>query len=404
MVTETTKKRLVIVGGGFAGVRLARKLSGQDNLDITLISDRSYFAYYPQLYHTATGGDDDESALPLRELLNDTSVTLLHEAVTDIGVHPHTVTLTSGKIIPYDYAVLAMGVVTNYFGIKGLEENVFNIKSLEGAEKFKAHLHTELIENGKMDPNYVVVGAGPTGVELAATLGTYLNRVARSHKIKKPSYKVDLVEAAPRVLPRSSETVSAKVHKRLTKLGVNVMTEAVVEGATANELQLKGNDLATHTVVWTAGVANHPFFKAHTDSFKLAEKGGRVEVNEHLEGAADVYILGDNAATPFGGLAQTAINDANFVARDISARLNGRNRPVYKPRRPITVTPVGSGWAVVERGTFHMTGRLGWWLRRLADLIAYHDIQPWSKAVKVWLRNRVREDNCKICDAATQTT
>lgn len=150
--------------------------------------------------------------------------------------------------------------------------------------------------------------------------------------------------------------------------------------------------------MWTAGVANHPFFKEHVDVFDLSPKGGRVEVNEHLEGAPRIYVLGDNAATEFGGLAQTAINDANFVAKDLIARLTKRKRPMYRPKRPVTVTPVGEKWAIAEYKSLHLYGRSGWILRRIADLIGYMDIAPFGKAYHLWRLDRIREDDCKKCD------
>jgi NADH dehydrogenase len=392
-----TKKHLIIVGGGFAGVRLARKLQKRADLEITLISERTYFAYYPQLYHTATGGDDAESALDLAGLFSGTRVTVLHDSLTEIDSKAQSVKLASETTLPYDYLALAMGVVTNYFGIKGMEEHSFNIKSIEGAKKFKQHLHQEILEHKKLDKNYVIAGAGPTGVEMAGALGEYLERIAKQHKLGQHQASIDLVEAAPRILPRSSEAVSKRVQKRLEKLGVNVMTAATVEGETAKELKLKGSSVPTESVVWTAGVSNHPFFAAHSELFQLNPKGGRVMVDEHLEAVKNIYVLGDNASTLYGGLAQTAVSDANFVARDLVLRLDNTTRLRYKPKKPITVTPVGSHWAVAEYGKLHVYGMVGWFLRRVADLIAYRDVEPLPKALKVWSRDRAREDDCPIC-------
>ncbi len=156
MASETaTMKRLVIVGGGFAGVRLARRLKNRKDLEVTLVSERTYFAYYPQLYHTATGGDDAESALDLAGLFSGTNVNVLHESFTDIDTAAQKVSLSSGKDLPYDYLALALGVVTNYFGIKGMEDHSFNIKSVEGAKKFKQHLldkKSEIAKRQMSDP------------------------------------------------------------------------------------------------------------------------------------------------------------------------------------------------------------------------------------------------------------
>jgi NADH dehydrogenase len=153
---------------------------------------------------------------------------------------------------------LALGNITNYFGIQGLPEYSYNIKTIEGAERFKAHLHSQLVEEKRPDVNYVIVGGGPTGVELAGALGSYLHRIVQLHHIAKLDYGIELVEVNPRLLPRLPESFSAKVQQRLEALGVKVITGEAVQGETASELMLKGEKISTKTVVWTAGMANNP--------------------------------------------------------------------------------------------------------------------------------------------------
>ena len=391
--------QIVVVGGGFGGVRLANELSQDDRIAVTLISAQDYFAYYPQLYHAATGGMRTESAIPLSELFSGSTVEVVIDSVTDLDAHQREVATAAKNIYKYDYLVLAMGNVTNYFGIKGLEEYAYSIKTIDGAEKFKHHLHQELIEDKKPDAHYLIAGAGPTGVELAAALGEYLQSIIKLHNISQPNYGIYLVEAAPRVLPRASESVSARVQQRLESLGVTVMTGATVEGETATEMNLKGESLESKTVVWTAGVANNPFFKAHDKIFKIA-KNGKVEVDKHLQAKDGIYVIGDNAATAYSGLAQTAVHDANYVASDITDRLEKHPRTSYKPQKPISVIPVGKGWAVVEWGNLKLYGYKGWILRRLGDLVAYHDIERWPKALRVWLQEPKRQDDCPVCQSA----
>jgi NADH dehydrogenase len=393
------KPHVIIVGGGFGGVRAARRLARRGFVTVTLISSDSAFAYYPQLYHAATGGSRSESALPLGDLLDGTGVEFVQDTVTTLDTAAHTVTGASGRAYHYNDLILALGSVTNYFGIKGLEEFAYNIKSITGAERFKRHLHDQLIQHHQTDLNYVVVGGGPTGVELAAALGGYLHRITRLHGLKRPKYHIDLIEAAPRLVPRSPEAYSRRVQRQLQRLGVKVMTGAVVQAESATQLKLKGETLKTQTVVWTAGVANNPFYAANAAAFTLA-KNGKVQVNEYLEAAPHVYVIGDNAATPFSGMAQTAIYDADFVARDIWYNRTGRQRPAYLPKAPITVLPVGERWAAVQWGSVRLYGFIGFVLRRAADLIAYADIESWPKAWRVWLADSRHEDNCRVCAAA----
>ncbi|HEY2003728.1 MAG TPA: FAD-dependent oxidoreductase [Candidatus Saccharimonadia bacterium] len=406
MSTSTQNQRqskVVIVGGGFGGVRIAHKLARHSNLDLTLISIEDSFAYYPQLYHSATGGSRSESSIPLAELLGGLPVRVVRDTVTKLDPDHNTITTASGASYAFDELVLSLGSITNYFGIEGLKEFSYGIKSIAGAERFKQHLHRQLVEEKRTDLNYVVVGAGPTGVELAAALGSYLHRITRLHGLDKPQYKIDLIEAAPRILPRSPEAVSVRVQRQLESLGVTVMTGQTVKGETAEALTLGNKTLQTKTVVWTAGVANNPFFKDNASAFTINERG-KVQVDEHLQARPHVYVLGDNAATQFSGMAQTALYDADYAAADLARALAGHPRPAYKPKAPISVIPVGEHWATAEWGSLKLYGMAGYILRRLADLVGYADIESWPKAIKLWLQDGRREDLCPICSGTPATT
>jgi NADH dehydrogenase len=394
--TPSPKPKILIVGGGFGGIRAAHRLAKHSDIDVTLVTSEDNFTYYPQLYHSATGGARTESALPLTDVLRGLPVKVTRDTISRLDPDQRAVTGTSGTVYQYDQLILALGSVTNYFGIQGLQEFSYNIKTIDGAEKFKFHLHTDLITNKRPDPNYVIVGGGPTGIELAAALGDYLRRITRLHGLPHPEYKIELVEAAPRLLPRSSEAMSARVTKQLQSLGVTVMTGAAVKAETVDALELAGEKLASKTVVWTAGVSNNPLFKEHTALFTLA-KNGKVEVDEHLQGRPNVYVIGDNAATQYSGMAQTALADADFAAADIIRVVRGRPRTPYRPKSPISVIPVGAHWAAAQWGPVALYGQLGFALRRAADLIGYADIEPWPTALSEWLRDSRREDDCNIC-------
>jgi NADH dehydrogenase len=388
--------QILIVGGGFGGVRAAQRLARHRELSVTLISSDDTFAYYPQLYHAATGGARTESAIPLAELLGHRGVTIVKDTITTLDPVRQTVGGQTGQVYHYDKLVLALGSVTNYFGIKGLEEFAYNIKSITGAEQFKRHLHQQLVEDKQPDLNYVVVGGGPTGVELAAALGRYLQRITKIHGLGQPKYQVELIEAAPRILPRSPEAMSSRVQRRLEDLGVKVMTGAAVQAETADALQVSGQLITSKTVVWTAGMANNPFFKGNAKYFTLA-KNGKVLVDQHLQGPEDVYVIGDNASTPYSGMAQTALSDADYAAADITRSVRGRRRRPYHPQAAVSVIPVGHNWAAVQWGPLRFYGVAGSVLRRLADLVGYADIESWPRALWIWLQESRHEDNCPIC-------
>jgi NADH dehydrogenase len=243
-----------------------------------------------------------------------------------------------------------------------------------------------------MDKHYVVVGGGPTGVELSAALGSYLERLRDHYGVKGKPVKIDLIEAAPRILPRMSETASARVAKRLTKLGVNIQVGKAVESETADAIMVSGKPIKSQTVIWTSGVANSPFYEANKDQFKFAPRG-RVAVDQYMRAAPDVYVIGDNAATLYTGLAQTALHDAEFVASNFKREQRGLRPKEYKAVMPPVVVPVGENWAVFEWHKLRLYGFVGSLLRRAADFLGYNDMLPIGQALGVWHATMVVEDD-----------
>ncbi len=393
------KMHVVIVGGGFAGLKLIRALRFQPHIHVTLISDGDQFRYSPAMYRTATGYRHKESYLSLTWLLQGIKNTTFAEGkATKIDRQKRIITLEGGRDIAYDYAVIAVGMVTSYFGIPGLEEYSYGIKSVEELNKFHAHLHKELTDEHQLDKNYVIVGAGPTGVELAASLRAYLTRIANKHQVAHSKINIELIEAADRVLPIFPAKVSLVVARRLRRLGVKVMTNKKVQGETHDSLMVDDRPLPSHTVVWTAGVTNNPFFAANADQFTLDDHK-KVVVDDYLRVDPHTFVIGDNAATPYSGLAQTAIHNAVFVAGYLKQAQAGRGAVPYRPHRPVKAVPVGPWWAVVQRGNLVLSGVAGSLIRLFADLIGYADIMGWRRALGLWSRRNVHEESCQICRA-----
>lgn len=395
MTTSSRVNHVLIVGGGFGGTRAALTLAGSGTCRVTLVSDHSHFRYYPGLYHTATGGRRAGTHIPLKNILRGTNVTFIRATAKQLDQANKELLLTNGKTVSYDQIILGLGNVTNYFGIPGLPEYSYGIKSIEEAERFKQHLHEQLAEDGRPDLNYVIVGGGPTGIELAGALPGYLRQVMRKHGLRERTLHITLIEAAPRLLPRMPKDISAAISRRLKKLGITIMLGTAVKGETADTLMAGDKPIKTETVIWTAGVANNPFFKEN--GFALTDRG-KVEVDEYLQAAQDVFVIGDNANTPYSGLAQTALHDATFVAHNIIRSLGGKMPESYKPKEPISVIPVGKNWASVQWGRKHFNGYAGWVLRLLADLVAFHHLESWPKAGEQWMQSAREDDwNCPSC-------
>jgi NADH dehydrogenase len=393
MVSKKTK--IVVLGGGFAGIKTALELCDDSNFSVSLISDQESFRYYPTLYRTATGGSPVASSIPLTEIFKNKDVKLINDTISSIDRPAKKI---SGKdSYNYDILVIALGVVTNYFGIKGLEKYSYGIKSQDDAQELRGHIHKILLDEGKPDVNYIVIGGGPTGVELAGALPGYINHVMKKHHLPPKKLHIDLVEAAPRLMSRMPKSYSRAIQQRLRRLGIKLYLNQAVQAETADGLTVSGHSIASHTVVWTAGVTNHPFFSAN--KFNLSEHG-KVAVSKTLQTEDDIYVIGDNADTPFSGMAQTALYDAKYIAGNLSRRAAGKKMRAYKPKKPVYVTPVGPGWAAVVWNNVHIYGWFGWLLRSAADAIGYHDYEPWWTASKHWLAEYQDQPDCLVCATA----
>lgn len=395
------KTKILIVGGGFAGIKSALELCDVPSFEVTLLSNSRNFEHHPTLYRTATGGRRSISSIPLKEIFADKDIELRYGTAKKLDREKKTVATASGDKLHFDVVILALGVVTNYFGIKGLQEYSFGIKSLQDAEELKNHLHRQLIDEKKPDLNYIVVGGGPTGIELAGALPKYLEQIIKKHGLKPRKIHVDLVEGAPRLMPRMPHSVSRAIARRLRSLGVRLYLGKPVQAESADSLMVDGKPIRSHTVIWTAGIANHPFF---TENNFICSPNGRVKVDKHLQAWPSVFVIGDNADTQYTGMAQTALHNADFVAENIKrSNLRSEEPKDYKPKKPVYITPAGPHWAAVVWGNVHLYGWLGWALRRAADWMSYKDVTPWWKAVELSLAEEDSEDSCILCANAAAT-
>lgn len=391
------KKHIVIIGGGFAGIKTLHALYKNPNLTITLINDEDTFRYGATIWRATTGYLKETSYLPIEDLIPQAdNVTFIQDVAVKIDRQEQIVTTKSNKQYKYDYCVIGLGVVTSYFGIKGLEDYSYTIKSSKGFDAFRQHLHQAVTSQHALDKNYIVVGAGPTGVELAAALKTYLKEVAKHHKIRKNKVNVTLVEAAPRVLPTLSKKASRAALRRLRKLNVNVMTAKTVKSETKNTLSVDNMSIPTQTVLWTAGVTNNPFFNTNADQFDLNERK-RVIVDSNLRVDQHTFVIGDSASTLYSGLALTALHNASYVSRVITRDIKGLQTPPYKPLKPVTIIPIGNNWSIFQWRSVIFSGRFASLLRTLYDFIGYSEIMGVRPAYRLWIKRNQRLESCPNC-------
>lgn len=378
--------RVVVVGGGFGGVKTALNLANKPGFSVQLISNNTHFEYHGALYRSAVGHSPMEVVIPLKDIFTDTkNVEVVLDSIATIDYEKKRLAGEGGSVYPYDIVVFAMGNVINYYNIDGLEEHSETMNDIAGTVKLR-HRFVQLFQSHAGKPARIaVVGAGASGVELASELPHFAGLVAKKYGIKKPKLSVVLVEGSDRVLPLLSPKASKKVKKRLLDLGVEIHLNIRVESCEAGRLCLSAGNLGADIIVWTAGSKPASFYGAHGSVFTLG-RAGKVVVDEYLraQGHEDIYILGDNADTKYSGMAQTALYDAGFVTRNILRQQAKKKMKTYRARKPLYVVTVGPKWAVVEDGKLTFSGKRGWVVRRRADLAIFKNFQPYKEAIKTW--------------------
>jgi NADH:quinone reductase (non-electrogenic) len=384
--------RVVIVGGGFGGLNAARSLK-RAPVEVTLIDRRNFHLFQPLLYQVATGGLSPANiAAPLRSIVErQKNCEVLLGEVRGFDVAKRTVQFDSREI-PYDTLIVAAGAQDNYFGHPEWERFAPGLKSIEDATAIRRRLLSafELAETqGDLDHRrtpltFVIVGGGPTGVELAGTMA----EIAR-HTLKHEFRHIDpsdaqiiLIEAGDRILAAYPPDLSAKAQRSLERLGVLVRTKTMVAGIARDHVLVKfggaEEQLPTNTVVWAAGVLASPLARqlAEATGAQL-DRGGRVVVEPDLSlpGHPNVFVLGDMAnfsqqdGRPLPGVAPVAIQQGRYVAKLIRARLNGRPLPPFRYRNLGNLATIGRSAAVAEFGKVHLSGFLAWWIWLFVHLL-----------------------------------
>lgn len=384
MQASTAIPKVVVVGGGFAGIAAIQSLvrSGV-SCEIVLVTKGEAFEYYPALYKLVTGALAIEVSVPYRAMKRFRGVRI--EKGTFVSADPgrQVIILEGGKELPYDYLVLALGSETNYFGIAGLPELSLSFKSVKEAFRLKRHF-CELMSVAYRLPKHeavaklhtVIVGGGPSGVELAGDLTHYLKSLAKSFAVDPSLVTIDLIESAPRILAALPESASRKAEKRLRGLGVNIYTNRAVTGQDINEVNVGTMDFQTNTVIWTAGTRINSAYK-HIPAVTVSDKG-RIVVDEHLALPSDnhIFVAGDGAATRYSGLAQTANHDGKYLGNHIARLITGKNSAPYKPHPISFVIPIGNFWALFVHGKRSWKGFLPWLLRSAVDFRYFTSIVP----------------------------
>lgn len=376
------KKIVVIVGAGFGGLNAAKVLTEYPELHVILIDQRNHHLFQPLLYQVATAGlNPGDIAVPIRsEFSGDDNVEVHLEKIERVDFESQDIQSNeANQKLPYDYLILACGARDSYFAHPEWQQFAIGLKSLEQATDIRRRilLAFEAAENEfneeKQKPllTFVVVGGGPTGVELAGAIADIARTVLIKdfRRINPGDAKIVLVESGPRVLAAFSETNSVQARLDLMHLGVDVMTNSRVEHIDAEGVVVNKQRIETKNVFWAAGVQAQKLEFAQTVE---QDKAGRIKVNKDLSvpGFKNVFVIGDMASLEISagkfvpGLAPAAIQQGKHIAKLIKADFNNSDRPEFKYLDKGIMATIGKNKAVLQAGRFRMTGFFAWvaWL------------------------------------------
>jgi NADH:ubiquinone reductase (H+-translocating) len=370
---------VVIVGGGFGGLYAAKELGGAP-VRVTLLDRRNYHLFQPLLYQVATAMlSPGDIAEPLRYILRrDKNIQVLLAEAAGVDVANRRVRLTDGEV-PYDYLILATGATHSYFGHPEWSARAPGLKTLEDAIKIRARF-LDAFERAEREADegrrqalltFVIIGGGPTGVELAGTMSEIARRFfpPEFRRIDAKTTRILLLEGGPRVLPVYPESLSASALRQLEKLGVEVRTRALVTAIEPGAVHVGSETISTENIFWAAGVAASPLGA----SLGVAmDRFGRVPVEPDLSlpGHPEVFVVGDLAAVKDAegkivpGVAPAAMHMGRHAARMILRDQRGRPRVPFVYRDRGSLATIGRAAAVADLKRFHLSGLSAWlaWL------------------------------------------
>ena len=403
------KKRVVIAGMGFGGLRAAKALAGS-NVELIMVDRNNYHLFQPLLYQVATAGLEQEAiAYPLRGLTRQwPSASFLLAEIVGVDFDGKTLKTDAG-LIPYDYLIVAAGSRTNFFNMKSVETHAFDLKQLAQAEDLRNHILL-MFEHASREQNplrraalltFVIVGGGPTGVEFAGALRELIVYVlSRDYStITAAETRIVLVEAADSLLTAMPADLRQYAQQKLCSMGVEVLLENRVVGATAESVELHGGDvISSHTLLWSAGVAAAEL-AVHLNG---VERGaaGRIVVQPglNLKDYPEVFVIGDMACcvengSPLPMMAPVASQQGTYAAEAILAREQGKTLPPFHYFDKGSMATIGRSSAVATAAGFKFRGYvawLAWLLLHLYYLIGFRNrlvvMMNWTYAY--WFQER----------------
>lgn len=395
------KPHIIIVGGGFGGVYTAKYLAPavQKNLcRITLISQENYFLFTPLLHEVATGSLSANSIIePLRDIFAGSGVEVVQARVEAVDEQQKTISLALGERLSYDMLVLATGAQTAYYGVTGASEYSLPLKTLQDAIRLRTQM-IERFEQASKEPDperrrewlsFVVVGGGPTSIELVAEMREFADILCKSHMrtfddVTKEDVTITLVSAADELLTMFHPRIRGVAHEVLGSLRITCLLGQTVSEVTSHGITCKGGTtIPSRTVVWAAGVTADIACAKHFSVNK-----GRIVVDEFLRATMpDVFVLGDAACTnavsgdaPAPMLAQIAVDEAKTCAYNICAALQGKALKPYRVTLRGMLVSLGAWRAAGQIGPLDVRGPFAWFVWRTVYLFKF---ASWKKRWRI---------------------
>lgn len=385
----SSKKNIVILGGGFGGanalLQLQKSLLADTDVSVTLINNWNFFLYTPMLPEVATGGIETRHVTqPLRGLCYKKRFNLVVAPITSIDIDEKKV-VTTRKTFDYDYLLISLGSVNNFFGLPGVEDRAFTLKNLEDSIRIRNHI-AELFERANLEDDsskrrrmlsFVVAGSGPAGVELVTEMHDliYHDLLSKFPTIKTDDVRLYLLEASPKILPGMDEDLVAIAQQRINSMSIDLRLKTPIVSANTTSVTLQnGEVIHCDTLIWTAGMKVMPIIEAlnvpkHTD--------GRLKVNEFLEvqDCPGVFAIGDNAyfislksGCALPPAAQFAIRQGKVAARNIVHDIKGEQKEAFVFEPLGFLVSMGRRFSVADILGFRLHGFIAWLLWRIIYL------------------------------------
>ncbi|KIX22296.1 NADH dehydrogenase [Flavobacterium sp. 316] len=409
-IPRSSFPRIVIIGGGFAGIALAKKLRNK-KAQVVLLDKHNYHNFQPLMYQVATGGlEPDSIAYPIRKVVQEHNDFYFRLAdVKEIDAKKNRIIADIGEL-KYDYLVLATGSKTNFFGNKEMERNCMAMKTIPQSlnirslilENFEQALLTNDIEERNSLMNFVLVGGGPTGVELAGALAEMKKAILPKDypDLDVRKMEINLIQSGDRILNTMSEHASKKAEEFLVKLGVSVWKNVRVTGYDSKTVSTN-SDLSfdSATVIWTAGVQGALI--GGLDANSLIERAERIKVNQYsqVEGYDTIFAIGDIAVMaledfPQGHpmMAQPAMQQGRHLADNLVRLLNKKEMIPFEYKDKGSMATIGRNKAVVDLPKYHFSGVFAWFVWMFVHLFSLIGFKNKAVVFLNWVYNYIRFD------------